>query len=565
MALRKIKIENFKVFEKFELEFDSGINILVGENEVGKSTVIEAIHLALTGIINGKTLNTELTQYLFNNAAVAKYIASIESENPIEPPQILIELYFDECDEVARTKGTMNSDKTDSFGIALTIMLEDENGEYQELLKAGNIKTLPIEYYEAQWTTFADKYITTKAVPIKSALVDSSLARYQNGSDIYISRIVRQGLEKPELVKISQAHRQMREHFMNDTSIVAVNQRLKEVASISDRNVALSVELLSKNAWENSLMTYIDEVPFHYIGKGEQCVIKTKLALADKKAKNASVILLEEPENHLTHSRLNHLIDSIAKDSEGRQIIVSTHSSFVANKLGIDNLILIGMGGSQTRITELTGDTPDFFKRLAGYDTLRLVLSKKAILVEGDSDELIVQRAYRDSHNNALPIENEIDVISVGTSFLRFLEIADKLKKSIAVVTDNDGKPDALKSKYSAYFGENVKDNIRICFDKEDRTPSDIELIEKYNYNTLENLMLASNDLISLNAVFGKEYKTDDELRIHMRNNKTECALAIFESSKKVAYPDYIKEAIAHVCKQIDCGCRRVGENVTNS
>ncbi|MDR0999515.1 MAG: AAA family ATPase [Clostridiales bacterium] len=61
MALRKVKIENFKIFEKFELEFDSGINILVGDNEVGKSTVIEAIHLALTGIINGKTLNTELT------------------------------------------------------------------------------------------------------------------------------------------------------------------------------------------------------------------------------------------------------------------------------------------------------------------------------------------------------------------------------------------------------------------------------------------------------------------------------------------------------------------------
>jgi len=37
-----------------------------------------------------------------------------------------------------------------------------------------------------------------------------------------------------------------------------------------------------------------------------------------------------------------------------------------------------------------------------------------------------------------LPIEDGIDVISVGTSFLRFLELAEKVEKKIAVITDND-------------------------------------------------------------------------------------------------------------------------------
>ena len=87
MAIHKIKIENFKIFEGvFELEFNQGINILVGDNEVGKSTVIEAIHLVLTGMINGKYLNTELTQYLFNNNVVNKYIQSIADGKPMEPP-----------------------------------------------------------------------------------------------------------------------------------------------------------------------------------------------------------------------------------------------------------------------------------------------------------------------------------------------------------------------------------------------------------------------------------------------------------------------------------------------
>jgi putative ATP-dependent endonuclease of OLD family len=246
MAIQKIKIKNYKIFKDFELNFDSGISILVGENEIGKSTVIEAIHLALTGIINGKPLNTELTQYLFNNNAVNRYIKSIEAGQPQEAPEIRIELFFEKCDEVATFIGNINKDEEDAYGVALVIALTDETGEYLELLKTGNpIKTLPIEYYEVKWSTFADKFITPKSIPIKSAFVDSSLARYQNGSDIYISRIVRQGLEKAEVVKISQAHRRMREVFGEDVSVVAINERLQASASISEKKVSLSVELLS--------------------------------------------------------------------------------------------------------------------------------------------------------------------------------------------------------------------------------------------------------------------------------------------------------------------------------
>ncbi len=27
-------------------------------------------------------------------------------------------------------------------------------------------------------------------------------------------------------------------------------------------------------------MTYLDEIPFHFVGKGEQCIVKTELALS---------------------------------------------------------------------------------------------------------------------------------------------------------------------------------------------------------------------------------------------------------------------------------------------
>lgn len=548
MALKKIRIQNYKIFEDFSLDFCSGINILVGDNEVGKSTVLEAIHLALTGIVNGKYLSTELTQYLFNNASVERYIKSLKTTTPEQPPSIKIELYFEESNEILGWMGGINSEQdNNAFGLLFEISLNDVTGEYEELVKDGNIETLPIEYYEQKWTTFADKNLTARSIPLKSILVDSSLARYQNGSDVYISRIVKQCLEGKDKIQVAQAHRNMSETFAAHPSIKAINKKIQSDAAISEKEISLSVELLSKNAWENSLMTCIDKVPFQHIGKGEQCVIKTRLALAEKKSKSAAIILMEEPENHLTHARLNQLLDTITSECEGRQVIISTHSSFIANKLGLDNIILLSKGCKKIRLTDLAKDgTTDFFKKLPGYDTLRLVLSKSAILVEGPSDELVVQKAYMSITKGRLPIFDGIDVISVGTSFLRFLEIASRLDKQVAVITDNDGDIAAIEKKYANYLNTNECDNIFISYDKEDNTPTNI-LIPKYNYNTLENLLFLANGLTGMNAILNKKCKNDDDTRTYMKNNKTDAALSLFEYCGDINFPHYIHEAIKHV------------------
>ena len=54
MFIRKVKIHNFKCYKDFEITLEEGLNIVVGDNEAGKSTILEAINLALTGIISGK-------------------------------------------------------------------------------------------------------------------------------------------------------------------------------------------------------------------------------------------------------------------------------------------------------------------------------------------------------------------------------------------------------------------------------------------------------------------------------------------------------------------------------
>ena len=67
---------------------------------------------------------------------------------------------------------------------------------------------------------------------------------------------------------------------------------------------------------------------------------------------------------------------------------------------------------------------------------------------------------------------------------------------------------------------------------------------KSYNYNTLEPLILKSNNLSKLNMIFGTKYTIEDDLRKYMKNNKTECALKIFDTQEEMLFPDYIMEAI---------------------
>ncbi|MFH0989857.1 MAG: AAA family ATPase [bacterium] len=545
MNIRKAIISNFKCFEgDFSIEFNKNLNIIVGINETGKSTILEAINLALSGWIYGKYLATELSQSLFNSNTVSNYLDSVNKGNSVEPPTILIELYFDIEDESlkAEFEGNGNSRREEASGIQFKICFNERyRDQYRLLIESKEpISSLPIEYYDFGWSTFArDETITPRGIPFKAAFIDSSNTRLQSGSDVYISRIIRDFLSEDYKIKISQAHRKLKDVFMDSSSIKEVNKELEQ-KQLSEKKVELSIEMSTKNAWESSITTSLDDIPFSNIGKGEQCMIKTKLALSHKKAVEANIILLEEPENHLAHGKLNELLSFIKEKSPEKQVIVSTHNSFVANKLGLDNLILLNMDLAtklrlQIRMNDLSAETKRYFEKLAGYDTLRLILTSCAILVEGPSDELIVQKAFAKHNNGKLPIDKGIDVISVGTSFLRFLEIADKLRKPVRVVTDNDRSYEIkVKKKYKQYENSKI---ITIYADSND------------DLNTLEpQIVHANKDRLSdLRTVLGigeEEYPDEKSISDYMHGNKTECALKLFESEKDFIFPNYILRAI---------------------
>lgn len=545
MGIKEIIIKNFKCFQgEFKLSLNKDMNILVGDNESGKSTILQAIHLALTGYYCGSSIYRILTPYLFNQKVVEDYLNSIQNgkDNYAIPPEIVIQVTFDSQYPEFEGKNNLHSSNGES-GIILKISFDSKyEKEYEQLIKE-KIYSLPIEYYSVSWMSFAGDNITTYSIPIKSSFIDSSTYHYQNGSDVYISRLIRNCLDDEDVMKIRKAHRQMLDGFSRDDAISQINRKIDSESNALLGNVELKVNQGNVNSWENDVITHVQGIPFMFIGKGEQCILKTELAFGHQKAQKASVILLEEPESHLSFSKLNVLIKAIQNKWQNKQIIISTHSSFVANKMGLNKLILL-KNHRTTKITNLP--SASYFEALPGYDTLRFILCRKAILVEGASDELVVQRAYLDKHKGRLPIEDGIDVISVnGLSFLRYLEIADQLQIRTAVVSDNDGDYSRIEKKYSNYLGVHTKQYVDICIDSNVDT-GDLEINGKpFNYNTLEPKLVKANNLDVFNRIFHKEYLSVDDLLIYMHGHKTKCALSIFNSEEKIKYPDYIVKAIS--------------------
>ncbi len=530
MSIRKLVVKNYKSLRSFSVEFNRDLSVIVGNNEAGKSTILEAINLALTSQLNGRNIIYELSPFIFNEECVKDYIDDLKAGKKAIPPEILIELYFDNVDGYSELLGNNNSLRENAPGVFLQIKFNDEYvEEYRNYIKKPNeIRTVPVEYYEVKWYGFHHSTITYRSIPINVSLVDTSIVKNLVGTDKYISKILNDVLETKERADLALNYRKLKENFTEQASIRDINDKLiSKKGEISEKELTISVDISQKSNWESTLVPYLDDIPFQFIGKGEQNSIKLKLAL-EIGAEKSNLILIEEPENHLSYSKLNSLINSISKKCIEKQLIITTHSNFVLNKLGMEKVILLE-NQKTVSLSDLKNGTEDYFKKLPGYDTLRFILSKRPILVEGPSDELIVQKAYLQKYNK-LPIEEERDVITVrGLSFKRFLEIAKILKKETYVITDNDGDINQLKKKYEEYSKD---DFIHICYD------------EDINYKTLEPQIVKNNTIELLNDILGKSYSKKSDLIEYMTKNKTQVALDIFESDKNIVIPKYIGDAI---------------------
>lgn len=547
MKITKLIAKNFKKFKDSTFQFNDDVNILVGDNAAGKSSILEAVEIATNFTLRGRTLSLDSVLELFNADATSAYLVGDRKYSNL--PAVTIEVFLD---GVPQYRGTNNSLGEDAEGITFRISFDmDLRDKYEELAKnQENILSIPVEFFKIEWFDFGWNPVKAINRKTKSILIDPSRLHPTFGKNQYIASMLGSMLDKDQLAHLRLDFRQLKNAFDEQEHVQLINKGLKADKTISDETLKIAADFAGGRTIESALQLEVNDIAFPHVGKGEQSQIQIKLAIQNK-AKSVDFILLEEPENHLSHMNLTQLVSYLEANRNGLQVFISTHSSYVLNKLSLAKLCLLGK--SYFRLKDIDKDVAKKMQRLPGYDTLRAVLASKVVLVEGPSDELILKKYYLSKHSK-LPEEDGIEIIVVrGIGFGTYLEIVKDIGTAVHVVKDNDGSYKKnieefqvpYKTHASIKFFSSPKDELNslepalIAEHTDDqKTLDDFSKIILSKHTHTEYLKLTD---VPAKAKFLKDWFGGDT---GSGAKKVDSAMRIFSSGEAIKYPAYLVGAL---------------------
>lgn len=518
--IKSLHIEGFKKFASLDVQFNEHMNILVGENEAGKSTILDA----LKTVINQQYRNTDKSVLidLFNTHMVAAFKAEPSVKTL---PRIYIEVelvlalqqknasYF--YGEVYGQK----KHQDEKFGIRFECKYDEELGAgMEQSIQEGKI---PYEYYTLTWTTFANRPYQMIKRPLNFLTINTAISAAAPSFNYFNRTLFTSRYDDATKAKAKNEFRDKLIDAFDNLGLPALSENQK--FGVDSKKVVL----------ETVLSIYEDSIALENRGSGMESLIKTQIAL--NKANGLDVILIEEPENHLSFSTLRKMLQHISDQQNNSQIIVATHNNMIASRLNLNNVLWITENGVKS-LKGVKSDVAEFFIRADDNAFLQLLLSKKVFLVEGATEFLLLPMFYQQITDHTIE-EDGISVISCnGISYNRYLEIAKATDKRIAVVTDNDKNTHKITEAASFNQANNLQHIFmgatidewtwEVCIYKENKATLDgmIDVQAGASYKFLDK---------DYGAVLGK-----------MLNHKVDVAYQMLTSGMTFVVPQYIKDAI---------------------
>ena len=353
---------------------------------------------------------------------------------------------------------------------------------------------------------------------INTSLIDTNQETQKRIYEIYSENI-----SEENRAKVNHEYRKSSQDFLEDL-------KKKHLLKETDLEFELHFDD-TESAFKNAISVMKNKVDIKQLGQGEKVLMSVDNSYRHMKD-TVKILLVEEPENHLSYQNLQKLVNLLSSDSSV-QVFIGTHSNMIASRLGINHLFFIDQA-EIFKLEELKKDTIRYFKKSTNQNLLNFILGKKIILVEGNAEYILMGKFFEIIHKKK-PEECQVSIISVdGLSFKRYLEIAETLKnKKVGVITDNDGNYQKnIVEKYQDY---RTIPKIQIFSDNDNENNTFEVCIYNNNKEFIEERKLTSSN---------------DKLNFMLRE-KAEFALRLLEelegSDEEFEIPQYISEVIEWV------------------
>ncbi len=454
MYLSQVNLWNFRKYgikgDAFEtsqpgvsVSFSKGLNVLIGENDSGKTAIIDAIRYTLgtesgdlnrieetdfhvSGDTEAQDLKIECVFKGFSEQEASHFLEWIGTEEINKERRFVLKIRL-----TARIKGdrivTDLRAGADAVGIPM-------DGEARALLRVIYLKPL----------RDADGELTAgRRSRFAQILRAHSLFQKENNDEHELETIFNQANQSIEeyfsIDNVAGANQLMKALKIYLDAFFPINETHEAFVHISSGNLADILQRLSLS---------LDTNPCGLGDANLLFVAAELLLLQSEENYGLRLALIEELEAHLHPQAQLRLIHYLEEKATKGQYILSTHSTTMASSIPLDSLIICK--GTQAfplgkEYTKLDQKNYDFLYRFLDATKANLFFARGVLLVEGAAENLLIPTLAKIVDR---PLHHYgVSIINVGsTAFSHFVKIFHREDNAlmgikVALITDMDVKP----------------------------------------------------------------------------------------------------------------------------
>lgn len=466
MYLSSIEISNFRCFgSKQTIEFHKGLNVLVGENDSGKSAVLDAIRIVL-GTTDQSWYKIELSDfYNENQNAEIRVVCKFSDLSENEKSAFLECLSYDTTTDKDGNEITvfnlylhwtckyLTSFKTPRVITNISTGINGDgptpSQESRELLKTTYLRPLRDAYSNMQ---------SGRGSRLSQIL--NSVSDLKQGEHEYIEDM---DLHKLSLVGIANlSNKLLSEHPQIKNTNDEIGKIMSDKMLLKGDGISTNFEVSGTNQSDDkkllSLLEKIDlsvhkSTQYGHVGLGTSNILSMACELLLNRGEESSFLLIEEPEAHIHVQRQVRLIRALqeeaSKSDSSNQIILTTHSPVLASVVELKNIIVIKDATPYSLAkgkTKLKDNDYKFLERYLDATKANLFFAKGVIIVEGPSEELLLPTIAKLLGMDLT--EYGVSIVNVrSTGLRRYARIFQRsndevLNIPVACITDRDIMPD---------------------------------------------------------------------------------------------------------------------------